>query len=89
MTDPSCHHFEHLSEVVDPTSHVCDECVAMGSTWVHLRSCLACGHVGCCDQSVNRHARKHWEQVSTHPLVQSIEPGESWRYCFEDHYLVR
>lgn len=88
MTKPTCHHFERLKDVADPKSNVCDQCVAMGDTWVHLRSCLDCGAVGCCDNSVNRHARGHYE-TQGHPLIRSIEPGETWRYCFQDHFLVK
>jgi len=88
MAEPTCHHFEHLTDVPEPAATVCDQCVAMGDTWVHLRSCLSCGAVGCCDNSVNRHARQHYE-AHGHPLIRSIEPGETWRYCFEDHFLVR
>lgn len=88
MTGPTCQHFEKLSAPAAPTSDVCDRCVAMGDTWVHLRSCLECGTVGCCDNSKNRHARKHWEEHD-HPLIRSIELGESWQYCFADHYLLR
>ncbi|MFP3883159.1 MAG: UBP-type zinc finger domain-containing protein [Actinomycetota bacterium] len=83
-----CEHFEQLEKVADPTSDVCDRCVEMGDTWVHLRSCLICGTVGCCDSSKNRHARKHWEEHG-HPLVQSLEPLEFWRYCFADQVLVK
>lgn len=82
----SCEHFESLRTVVVPTSNVCDRCVASDDVWVHLRSCLQCGVVGCCDNSVNRHARRHWEE-SGHGLIRSIEPGEAWRYCFPDHYV--
>jgi uncharacterized UBP type Zn finger protein len=88
MTGPTCHHFETMTAPEPPASDVCDRCVAMGDTWVHLRSCLQCGQVGCCDNSKNRHARKHWEEHD-HPLVRSIELGESWRYCFSDHFLLR
>lgn len=88
MATPTCEHFERLTTVAEPTSTVCEKCVAMGDVWVHLRACLECGTVGCCDQSKNRHARGHWEGEG-HPLVQSIEPGESWRYCFPDHLLER
>ena len=59
----------------------CTECLAMGSTWVHLRRCLGCGHVGCCDSSPNRHATAHFT-ASAHPVVQSFEPGEQWRWCY-------
>jgi monovalent cation:H+ antiporter-2, CPA2 family len=88
MTGATCQHFEELTSPVDPTSDVCDQCVAMGDTWVHLRSCLKCGTVGCCDNSKNRHARKHWE-AHQHPLIRSIEPGESWRFCFADNFVAR
>jgi uncharacterized UBP type Zn finger protein len=76
---------EHLENVIDtpPSSTVCDQCVAMGSRWVHLRACMTCGQVGCCDQSPNRHARKHWEE-HTHQVARSIEPGETWKYCYAD-----
>lgn len=88
MTTPTCDHFGQLSKIPEPTSDVCDQCVAMGDTWVHLRSCLMCGMVGCCDNSKNRHARKHWESDG-HPLIRSIEPGETWQYCFPDHFLKK
>lgn len=88
MTTPTCHHLDELTSPMDPSTAVCEPCVAQGDTWVHLRSCLHCGAVGCCDNSVNRHARQHWEETN-HPLIRSIEPGESWRYCFLDHFLAR
>ncbi|MGQ7935988.1 UBP-type zinc finger domain-containing protein [Paraburkholderia sp. D1E] len=59
----------------------CEECVRSGQSWVHLRLCLTCGHVGCCDSSTNRHASKH-RQETGHPLVRSIEPGERWVWCY-------
>lgn len=88
MTTPTCHHLEQLTSDAQPESDVCDQCVAAGDTWVHLRACLDCGAVGCCDNSPNRHARGHWEDHH-HPLIRSIEPGETWRYCFEDHFLAK
>ena len=88
MHTEQCEHFEQLTTVVAPTSTVCQTCIEMGDTWVHLRACLECGTVGCCDNSKNRHARAHWG-ANQHFLMQSIEPGESWRYCFEDDYLVK
>lgn len=88
MTSSTCQHFNDLEEAASPSSDVCDQCVALGDRWVHLRSCLICGTVGCCDNSKNRHARKHWEN-DEHPLIRSIEPGETWRYCFPDSVLVR
>ncbi|HIE21595.1 MAG TPA: hypothetical protein EYP73_03210 [Acidimicrobiia bacterium] len=78
----TCNHFKRLGTPAEPTSDVCDQCMEMGDTWVHLRSCLECGTVGCCDDSKNTHARKHFEQHG-HPLIQSIEPGETWKYCYD------
>jgi uncharacterized UBP type Zn finger protein len=85
-TGPECPHIASVV-VVDPTSDVCDECVALGDDWVHLRACLSCGHVGCCDASKNKHATRHW-RTSTHPLIQSLEPGEDWVYCYVDHLII-
>lgn len=59
----------------------CQECLRLGTPWVHLRLCLTCGHVGCCDSSPMRHARAHFH-VADHPIVQSMEPGENWRWCY-------
>jgi CPA2 family monovalent cation:H+ antiporter-2 len=73
---------------VEPTASVCEQCVEQGDRWVHLRACLTCGAVGCCDASKNRHARKHWEGTH-HPVIRSIEPGESWKFCFEDLVVER
>jgi CPA2 family monovalent cation:H+ antiporter-2 len=83
----SCYHSRHLESEAVPLSDVCEQCIAAGDRWVHLRACLVCGQVGCCDNSKNRHARKHWESDG-HPLVRSIEPGETWKYCFPDHLLI-
>ena len=67
--------------------HVCEDCVKLGDDWVHLRLCLSCGHVGCCDSSKNKHATKHFHHAK-HPLVRSIEPGESWVWCYVDEDIV-
>jgi uncharacterized UBP type Zn finger protein len=73
---------------VTPGSTGCEECLKSGDQWVHLRICLTCGHVGCCESSKNKHALKHY-QSSGHPLVQSFQPGEDWVWCYEDKvYLV-
>ena len=61
----------------------CEECIAIGQRWVHLRKCVTCGHVGCCDQSIGKHATQH-AHVSGHPVVRSFQPGEAWRYCYVD-----
>jgi uncharacterized UBP type Zn finger protein len=83
----ACEHFRGLVPA-EPASGVCDRCVAMGDRWVHLRSCLVCGMVGCCDASKNRHARAHWEHDG-HPVIRSIEPGETWKYCFADGVVTQ
>lgn len=75
----------HLNQIHFTTTdrRVCEDCVKTGDSWVHLRLCLECGHVGCCDSSKNRHATKHFHAVK-HPLVRSIEPGEDWVWCYAD-----
>ncbi len=70
-----------------PLSTGCGDCLAAGSQWVHLRRCLACGAVGCCDSSPNRHASRHAREHG-HPLVQSFEPGEDWVWCFADEVAL-
>jgi hypothetical protein len=64
-----------------PPRLVCEDCVKMGGRWVHLRLCLQCGHVGCCDDSPNRHATGHFHTTG-HPVIRSAEPGEDWRWCY-------
>jgi CPA1 family monovalent cation:H+ antiporter len=82
-----CEHLAQAPSVLIPkTPEGCEECLASGSTWVHLRLCLQCGHVGCCDSSPNRHATKHFESTG-HPVIRSFEPGEEWRWCFVDEKL--
>jgi uncharacterized UBP type Zn finger protein len=82
-----CSHLE-IAESIPPRSpEGCEECLADGSRWVHLRTCLTCGHVGCCDSSPNRHASAHYS-TTNHPVIQSAEPGESWRWCFVHELLV-
>ena len=72
----------HLGQVrpVHANTNGCEECLATGGRWVHLRLCLTCGHVGCCDSSPNRHATKHFH-ATEHPIIRSAEPGESCRWC--------
>lgn len=79
----------HVSQIrdVEPRSEGCEECLAIGDTWVHLRLCLSCGHVGCCDSSKNKHASKHF-RTTRHPIVRSAEPGEDWMWCYVDEALV-
>jgi len=81
-----CRHLDQIA-VTEPAVHVCEECVALGDRWVHLRMCLICGHVGCCDASKNKHATKHFHD-SGHPLIRSIEPGEDWVWCYVDKVFL-
>jgi len=83
--DTSCAHLDSI-RFSTTDKHYCEDCVKIGGSWVHLRLCLECGHVGCCDSSPNRHATKHFHQTS-HPLVRSIEPGESWVWCYVDETM--
>ena len=85
---PQCTHLDRIRDV-KPKTEGCEECLKSGDVWVHLRLCLTCGHVGCCDSSKNRHATGHFKK-SGHPLIQSIEPGEDWGWCNLDQvYLER
>jgi len=78
----SCTHVQNLHPV-EARSTGCEECLKMGDEWVHLRLCLTCGHVGCCDDSKNRHATKHF-RATKHPMIRSLEPGEHWMWCYVD-----
>jgi uncharacterized UBP type Zn finger protein len=82
-----CPHVVMIRQVVPHTTMGCEDCLRIGSGWVHLRLCLECGHVGCCDSSPNRHARAHAHSAG-HPIVQSFEPGEDWRWCYVDARFV-
>ncbi len=83
----SCAHASEIRDVVAESLNTCPECVAAGDRWVHLRVCLVCGHVGCCDNSRNRHARRHYHATG-HTVIQSLEPRETWRYCYADDTLL-
>jgi uncharacterized UBP type Zn finger protein len=82
----TCTHLEEV--VVERPERVpgCEDCLAIGGRWVHLRVCRSCGHVGCCDSSPNRHASQH-ARASAHPIVTSVEPGEDWSYCYVDDVM--
>ncbi len=87
MAEAVCSHIaEHLKKV-KPLTKGCEECLQSGDAWVHLRMCLECGHVGCCDSSKNRHARAHFHAAG-HPLIQSAERGEDWRWCYIDQVYL-
>jgi len=76
---------EHLKEIKDvsPSADGCEDCLKTGDSWVHLRLCEICGHVGCCDSSKNKHATKHFN-VTNHAIIKSFEAGENWGYCYPD-----
>jgi predicted MFS family arabinose efflux permease len=87
-TEATCAHLDQASADVTPsTDQGCEDCLRDGTTWVHLRKCLRCGHIGCCDSSPGRHASRHWH-TSSHPLVQSFQPGEDWAWCYPDELLL-
>jgi len=82
----ACTHLDAIQDVT-PSGSGCKECLEMGDTWVHLRICLSCGHVGCCDNSKNKHATKHFH-TTQHPIIQSFQPDEDWRWCYIDEIYM-
>lgn len=82
MNQP-CAHVDPGREV-EPSGNGCEECLRDGGSWVHLRICMSCGHVGCCDSSPGQHATAHWRADPEHSLVRSFEPGEDWWWCYAD-----
>jgi uncharacterized UBP type Zn finger protein len=82
----TCEHFGQARPVV-PSAEGCEDCLAIGDTWVHLRLCLVCGHVGCCDSSKNKHATRHFHDTG-HPIIRSFQPGEEWGWCYMDELYV-
>src|SRR5512138_2989371 len=86
-----CGHLRRLerkrTSPVKPSGHGCEECLRTGDGWVHLRLCMTCGHVGCCDDSPNRHATRH-HHATGHPVVKSFEPGEDWAWCYVDEEMA-
>ena len=78
----ACQHVKNLKPV-EPRAEGCEECLEMGDSWAHLRLCMSCGHVGCCDSSKNKHATKHF-RATEHPLIQSFQPDEDWIWCYID-----
>ncbi len=79
---PPCSHLDRIQRVT-PSADGCEDCLRIGGEWVHLRLCLTCGHVGCCNDSPNRHATGHWNEVG-HPIMQSFQPDERWIWCYAD-----
>ena len=82
----TCTHEDMIREV-KPSAAGCEDCLKIGGWWVHLRLCMTCGHVGCCDSSPNRHASAH-ARTSGHPIVRSFEPGEDWMWCYIDEVVL-
>jgi CPA1 family monovalent cation:H+ antiporter len=88
MTVTTCPHVLELGADPEPSPpNGCAECLVEGTRWVHLRLCLGCGHVGCCDSSPRRHATAHFAATS-HPVIRSYQPGEDWRWCYVDQVLI-
>ena len=84
----ACRHLDHVRVTELPaTVDGCAECLKTGDPWLHLRICLECGAVGCCDSSPNQHATRHARETG-HPLIRSLEPGEVWSYCFVDDVAI-
>ena len=81
-----CSHLSEIKKVTPNTPDGCEECLQTGDSWVHLRLCETCGHVGCCDSSKNKHATKHFH-ATAHPLIKSFERGEDWGWCYVDELL--
>lgn len=82
-----CSHTDQIRNAA-PRSEGCEECLKTGDTWVELRTCMTCGHVGCCDSSKNRHATRHFQQ-SQHPIMRAYRSGEEWAWCYEDEVYLR
>lgn len=87
MPAESCVHLQAIGSVRPPQAYQCDECVKIGATWVHLRTCQQCGGTHCCDSSPNRHATAHFH-ATKHPVIASAEPSERWMYCYPDEAFV-
>jgi uncharacterized UBP type Zn finger protein len=83
---PTCSHLDQIRDD-HPPGDGCEECLALGDVWVHLRQCQTCGHVGCCDASRNRHATAHF-RATGHPLIRSLERGERWLWCYVDQVTI-
>ena len=82
-----CSHLFEIANVTPKTPNGCEECLKIGDGWLHLRLCVTCGHVGCCDDSKNRHASKHFHETN-HPIIKSFEPDEEWGWCYVDELLL-
>lgn len=85
--DRSCPHLLEIADVAPSTPRACEDCLREGTQWVHLRLCLQCGHMGCCDSSPRRHATAHFH-ATAHPIVASAEHGEDWAWCYPDSLFL-
>lgn len=83
----NCKHIEEIKDVT-PSAEGCEDCLKINGRWVHLRLCMICGHVGCCDSSPNKHATKHFH-LTQHPIIRSFEKGEEWAFCYVDKKLYK
>jgi len=86
-TSRPCDHLVEIREVTPDSTEGCTDCLREGSRWVHLRECLVCGHIGCCDNSPRKHATAHWHGTN-HPVMRSAEPGETWAWCYPDNLYI-
>lgn len=82
-----CTHLDAIQDVTPSTQDGCEDCLREGTRWVHLRECLECGHVGCCDNSPRKHATAHWNSTK-HPIMKSFQPGEDWAWCYADELFL-
>src|ERR1039458_762718 len=85
MSEP-CEHLDGIKDVT-PSSNGCEDCLRIGDRWVHLRLCMMCGHVGCCDSSPNKHATANFRTHHEHAIIRSFEPGEEWWWCYVDEIV--
>lgn len=83
----NCTHLDQIHDVT-PSANGCEDCLKTGDSWVHLRICLSCGHVGCCNSSKNKHATKHFH-TTRHPIMKSFQPGEDWGWCYIDEFELK
>jgi hypothetical protein len=86
-TESECAHLGSVADVQPSTTEGCEDCLREGSSWVHLRECLECGHVGCCDNSPRKHATAHWH-ATQHPIIRSFQLGEDWAWCYPDELFL-
>lgn len=87
MSDKVCTHRDQIKDFPPQNISVCEECVKLGDSWVNLRQCLTCGHVGCCDSSKNTHATRHFK-ATKHPIMKSVTPGEEFTWCYVDEMMI-